>query len=141
MLRKDIIKHKIKQIEEILILIEENLPKNSEDFLHFGLAKDGIYKKIEFAIENMIDVCSIINSDLALGIPRDEDSIIDNLSKNKVISHSLAEKIREMKGFRNILVHRYGEINDEKAFEDIKKGLDDFVLFIKKIEKFLSGKK
>lgn len=137
-IRKDMILHKLKQIEENLILVEENLPSKLEDFLHLGLAKDGIYKKIEFAIENMIDVCSIINSDLALGIPADEDNIITNITKSRIISNLLANKIMVMKGFRNILVHKYGEIDDEHAFENIKQGLGDFTLFIKEIRKFLS---
>lgn len=136
-IRKDIVLHKIKQIEENLILVEENLPSKFEDFLRLGLAKDGIYKRIEVAIENMIDICSVINSDLALGIPADEDNIIDNLAKNRILLESVAEKLKEMKRFRNILVHKYGEINDEQAFEDIRRGLNDFALFIKEIRRFL----
>ena len=136
--RKGIILHKLKQIEESLALIEENLPSKLEEFLHLGLVKEGIYKKAEFMVENVIDICSIINSDLALGIPADEDNIIDNLIKKGIISSAIAEKIREMKGFRNILVHKYGEINDEQAFNDINQGMRDFALFIKEIRKFLS---
>src|SRR3989344_133641 len=96
--RIDIIKHKIKEIEESLSLIEENLPENYENFVGLGLVKDGIYKKIEFCIENMLDICSIINSDLNIGIPSSEDDIIDNLEKKKLISKKLSEKIKEMKG-------------------------------------------
>jgi len=42
-----------------------------------------------------------------------------------------------MKGFRNILIHKYGEIDDEKAYENIKEGLKDFEKIIKEIEGFL----
>ena len=42
-----------------------------------------------------------------------------------------------MKGFRNILVHRYGEIDDDIAYEEIKNGLKDFEEFEKEIESFL----
>ena len=135
--RISIIKHKIKEIEESLSLIEENLPENYENFVGLGLVKDGIYKKIEFCIENMLDICSIINSDLNIGIPSSEDDIIDNLEKKKLINKKLSEKIKEMKGFRNILVHRYGRIDDEIAFESIKSGLKDFSNFIEEIEKLL----
>ena len=41
-----------------------------------------------------------------------------------------------MKGFRNILAHRYGKINDEQAYEDVKDGLKDFELIINEIEEF-----
>ncbi len=136
-LREKIIEHKIKQIEEGIAIIEENLPQNLENFLHLRLVKEGIYKKIEFMIENIVDICAIINSDLALGIPSDEEDIINKIEFNKIISKKLTEKIKEMKGFRNILVHKYGEIDDEQAFEDIKDGMKDFVSFIKEIRKFL----
>ena len=49
----------------------------------------------------------------------------------------MGEKIKEMKSFRNILVHRYGEIEDEIAYEEIKNGLEDFEKFEKEIEEFL----
>lgn len=99
--------------------------------------KDGIYKKLEFIIEDVIDVCNILNSDLSLGIPSDEDSIIKNLEDKKIISEELAEKIIQMKGFRNILVHRYGKINDKESFETIKENLNDFKIFKEEIVNFL----
>ena len=120
-----------------MIIIEENLPLESEEFEKMGLMKDGIYKKLEFIIEDVIDVCNILNSDLSLGIPSDEDSIIKNLEDKKIIGKELAEKIIQMKGFRNILVHRYGKINDKEAFETIKENLNDFKIFKEEIVNFL----
>ncbi|MBS7247722.1 MAG: HepT-like ribonuclease domain-containing protein [Candidatus Jordarchaeales archaeon] len=49
----------------------------------------------------------------------------------------IAEEVREMKGFRKVLVHGYGEIDDGLAFEAIKNGLSVFETFILEIEKFL----
>jgi uncharacterized protein YutE (UPF0331/DUF86 family) len=84
-----------------------------------------------------LDICKIINTDLNLGLPKKDVDIIENLVKNKIISREVGEKIKEMKGFRNILVHRYGEIEDEIAYEEIKNVLKDFEEFEKEIEKFL----
>jgi len=133
------IRYKLKQIEENLSLIENNLPDNFKEFKQLGLVKDGIYKRIENAIEDMIDICGIINSELKLGIPTEDEDLIDNVFKKKIISKNLYLKIKEMKGFRNILVHRYGDLDDKLAFENIKSGLDDFELFIKEIESFLKN--
>ena len=140
-MRKEIIRTKLQEIEESINIVKRHLPKKLEDFLELGLIKDGIYKKIEFAIENVIDICNIINSDLRLGIPREEVEVIENLRKNKIISKKLGEKIKGMRGFRNFLVHRYGAIDDRIAFKEIKKGLKDFGNFKKEIEKFLSKSK
>jgi len=101
------------------------------------LIKDGIYKRIEFAIENVFDICAIINTDLELGIPSDDKDIIENLVRNEILSEEMGEKLKAMKGFRNIVVHRYGRIDDRIAFEILKENLPDFYAFIRKIEEFL----
>lgn len=46
-----------------------------------------------------------------------------------------------MKGFRNILVHRYGEIDDALAFKILTEKLNDFNLFIDLVNKFLKNQK
>jgi len=137
-MRKDIIKTKIKEIEECIEIIKENLPEELENFLELGLIKDGIYKRIEFAIENIIDICAVINTDLDLGVPTSEEDIIENMVKNNILSRSMGGKVKEMKGFRNFLVHRYGGIDDKVAFEVIKGGLEDFSEIIEAIEDFLT---
>lgn len=137
-IRKIEIEHKIIEIDDYLEQIEENMPLNEEDFLHSGIKKHGIYKLIESSIENVIKICSMVNSDLKLGIPSDEEGIIRNLVNKKILSKEVAEKIISMKGFRNILVHRYGEINDELAFENIKENVEDFERFKKEILRFMN---
>lgn len=140
-IRKGEIEHKLREIDENIALIEENLPRTLGGFLHIGLVKDGIYKKLEFMVENVIDICSILNADLSLGVPIDEEDIIKNLEIKRILSSELIAKIREMKGFRNILVHRYGKINDEIAFEILQNNLSDFQLFKKEILNILENKK
>ena len=136
-IRKGEIKDKIKNIIDSVNLVAKNIPDEFKSFVNFGLTKDGIYKRIEFAIENIIDICSIINSDLDLGSPETEDTIFDHLENNNILKKSVIDVIREMKRFRNILVHKYGEISDKKAFEEIKDGLKDFDIILKEIENFL----
>ena len=45
-----------------------------------------------------------------------------------------------MKGFRNIIVHRYGNIDDKIAFQVLKEHLIDFWDFYCQIEDFLEKK-
>lgn len=136
-MRKEIIRTKIKEIEESIELVGENLPDTFEEFSRMGLIKDGIYKRIEFAIENVFDICAIINTDLELGIPGDDEEIVENLVKNTILSEEMREKLKLMKGFRNIVVHRYGKIDDNLAFEILKKNIRDFYDFIRRVEEIL----
>ena len=90
-MRTEIIQIKIKEIEDSLNLIDENLPESFEKFSNLGLIKDGIYKKLEFCIESVFDICAIINTDLKLGIPESDETIIDNLIRNNIIKADMAE--------------------------------------------------
>ena len=137
-MRKEIIETKIAEILDNLSIIKENLPNRKDEFTHLGLIKDGIYKKIEFCIQNLYDICSIINTDLKIGIPEGDENIIDNLIEKKVFNKHLGEKLKQMKGFRNILVHRYGKINDSLAYEVLKHNLDDFYEIIERIDSFIN---
>ena len=136
-IRKEKIENKLKLIADSVEIVKENLPSSFEEFKVMGLKKDGIYKRIEDIIQNIIDICNIINSDFALGMISEEISSIDNLVKNKIIPMKFGEIIKEMKSFRNILVHEYGEIDDAIAFENIKNWLKHFTEFIEIITKIL----
>lgn len=140
-IREQEVKQKLKEIEDAITVVEENLPSDLDEFLALGLVKDGIYKKVEFAIENVIDICNIINTDLSLGVPADDEDIIKNLEMNKILTNKLIDRIRRMKGFRNILVHKYGKIEDEMAFEMLQNNLADFQEFSEEILKFLTKNK
>lgn len=135
--RKDEIEKHISDIIDAIEIVEDNFPENFKDFSVLGLKKDGIYKKVEFAIENVIDICNIINSDLRLGIPDIEEGIFLNLENKKIFDKKIINIIRNMKRFRNVLVHRYGNIDDKLAYEEIKKGFEDFEIVINEFEMFL----
>ncbi|AKA47949.1 hypothetical protein IX51_01310 [uncultured archaeon] len=136
-MRDTLIYTKITEIEESVEIIKENLPANVDDFSRLGIIKDGIYKRAEFAIENVFDICHIINADLSLGIPSSEEDVIENLRNKGILHASLSLKILSMRKFRNIVVHRYGKIDDIVAYNLLNEGLDDFSVFNEHIRHFL----
>ncbi len=48
---------------------------------------------MEFAIEDVFDICAILNTDLSLGVPGEDDDILDHLTGAGVITHKLSGKI------------------------------------------------
>jgi uncharacterized protein YutE (UPF0331/DUF86 family) len=133
--REDIIRVKLSEIHESIELVSENLPGSAEEFLQLGLVKDGIYKRMEFAIEDVFDVCAILNTDLGLGVPGEDDDILEHLASANILNPPILGKIRHMRGFRNIVVHRYGRIDDSLAFHLLREQLGDFADFIEEIGK------
>jgi uncharacterized protein YutE (UPF0331/DUF86 family) len=140
-LRVELIRSKLADIEDSVNLVGENLPSSFEEFSELGLVKDGIYKRMEFVIENIIDICSIINSDLRLSVPESEESFVESLTNVGILTKDMAEKTRRMKGFRNIIVHRYGRIDDLLAHKILTEHMKDFYEFIESIERFLEKSK
>lgn len=58
-----------------------------------------------------------------------------------VISEDLASRLSSAARLRNLLVHRYWVIVDEKVYESVKSGLRDFEVFVVHVRAFLEGRK
>jgi uncharacterized protein YutE (UPF0331/DUF86 family) len=88
---------------------------------------------LQVSIECVIDISSLLVTGLRLGLPAEEDDLLEKLTQAGIISHSMRETLRRMKGFRNILVHEYGGIDDRIVYEVIQSRLDDFEAFKREI--------
>lgn len=62
------------------------------------------------------------------------------LKEEEIIGKELAIKLEDMARFRNLLVHRYGEVDNKRVLEIIKHNLRDIEEFEKEIEKFINEK-
>lgn len=138
-IRDTLIYTKITEIRESIETVMNHLPDSAEDFSELGIVKDGIYKRLEYAIESVFDICHILNADLSLGIPDSEEDVVENLRKNTIIGDSMALKLLSMRKFRNIVVHRYGKIDDRMAYHLLTEGIEDFNIFTEHIRDFLKG--
>ena len=137
--RGTVIRIKLSEMTDSIALVREHLPESVDSFAGMGLLKDGIYKRMEYAIENVFDVCAILNADLHLGLPGGDAEILENLVQHGVISSGMHAMLRRMKGFQKILLHRYGAIDDALAFMILQGNLDDFAAFRKDIEGYLGS--
>jgi len=135
-IRKDLIRIKIAGIRDCITLVMDNLPGSYKEYSRLGLIKDGIYKRMEFFIEDVLDICAIINTDLALGIPSDDDIFV-HLTDRGIYTAQIMAQVRLMRGFRNIVVYRYGTIDDRLAFTLLHEQLPDYDAFIAETEKYL----
>lgn len=94
---------------------------------------------LQIAIQAMLDAASHIVSDEQLGEPETNRGIIDLLERHSWVPADLAERLRNMVGFRNILVHGY-DIVDLRIVESIVTGnLDDLLTFVQAIRRRLAS--
>ena len=93
---------------------------------------------LQIAIETVIDISHLLVKGLRLGLPAEEDDLFEKLAGAGIISLETKETARRMKGFRNILVHRYGDIDDRIVYEMATERLGDFEAFKKEVLEALS---
>ena len=93
---------------------------------------------LQISIETVIDISFLLVKGLRLGLPAEEDDLFEKLAGAGIISHSTKETAKRMKGFRNILVHRYGGIDDVIVYEMATDRLGDFERFKKEVLEALS---
>jgi len=61
------------------------------------------------------------------------------LGKKVVLPRELAERLASAARLRNLLVHRYWTIRDERVYESMRGGLGDFEEFVAYVRAFLVG--
>lgn len=92
---------------------------------------------LQIAVEAVIDICALLVRGLQLGLPAEEDDLFDKLADASMISKGMAQTLRRMRRFRNILVHEYGRIDDQLVFEILTNRLGDFEAFKREILRVL----
>lgn len=123
---------KIDELNGYLEELEKIKPDNFDDYVNSIEKKRACERLLQISIEIVIDIANVLVSNLKLGIPEDENILFEKLRKEKIISKKMEEILKKMKGFRNILVHKYGELDNELVFENLD-DLDDFTKFIEVI--------
>ena len=95
----------------------------------------------EKIVEAIIDIIFIIVKKEKLAIPDNESISFDMLAKKGIISSSLAVKLKEAKGMRNILAHEYGKLDNSIIFQAVSGELDyDFQQLVGEIGRYYKSK-
>ncbi|MBI5192347.1 MAG: DUF86 domain-containing protein [Nitrospirae bacterium] len=88
------------------------------------------------AIQATIDICHHIVAKLAGKVPDEYGECFLILKDMGLIDPEYAIKLKSMAGFRNILIHLYHEVDDERVCKYLKEDLwiiEDFLDVIKRI--------
>jgi len=127
---------KIDELDSYLEELNNIMPGSLEEYETSIKDKRACERLLQISIEVVLDIGNIILSGLKLGLPSEEDEVFDKLSEKQIISKKGAVVLKEMKSFRNVLVHKYGIVNDELVFENLNR-LNDFSDFKEEILKYL----
>ena len=85
---------------------------------------------LPIAIQAALDVASHIVSDERLGEPRASRELFDLLERGGWIPSALAGTLRNMVGFRNVLVHGYDDVDLSIVRDVVVYRLEDLIQFV-----------
>lgn len=129
---------KLKEINQFFEELEPIIPSSFEEYEEDYKAKAICERYFEKIVEAVADLAHIIIKELKLPPATEDINAFEILANKKIISDKLATKLKHAKGMRNIITHKYGEINDSLVFEAIteqlEKDIKEFIDNIKRLK-------
>lgn len=137
MLNKDLIKTKMRSIQEYLLEIEPILSLTKEQIVSVVEKLRTLERVFQLIVDAMLDINIHIIRELELNSPDDLKSTFIILAEGKILPFDFAEKISPVVGLRNILVHGYEKIDRKLFIDSFQKNRKDFDEYLELINSFL----
>ncbi|MGB7297361.1 MAG: DUF86 domain-containing protein [Candidatus Aminicenantales bacterium] len=141
MIEADLIRRKLSRLnmylEKIRPIAEHTLEEYLSDFY--------LKTSAERLIQLMVDCASDINNHIVVETgqrpPEDYASSFVRASEVGMLTAELANRLKGSGGMRNILVHEYLDIDDERVYKALPMALSDFKEYIRQVDHFLEKHK
>ena len=133
------IRDKLSELQSYLIELEEDIPDSMDEYLEQRITKRACERTFQLACEDVLDICNLIIAGRGFMLPKDNRDAIGKLTENKIIPEKLASRLQDMVSFRNLLVHRYGKVDDNRVYLHLKEETIDLYKFIEAIDDFIES--
>jgi len=125
---KSVITRRLAYLDEYCRDLEEAKTKVSwEQFLNDKVVRRYIERTLHMAIEACIDIANHIISYHGYREPESNRELFQILTEQGIIPNKLAENLKKMAQFRNIIVHDYIRIQPEIVYAILKNNLTDII--------------
>ncbi len=104
------------------------------------LKQDAIAINLQRVAEQTIDLANHVIRKGRLGLPKESRESFDILAKENIVTPEMADKLKGMVGFRNILVHEYQALDIKIMTDIIERRLDDLIAFTDHIMNYVRGR-
>ncbi len=132
MKRKDQYSRKLEFIIDKISLLPDNIEENI-----FYI--DALFYRLQISIDAAMDIVAMLCKDLGITV-RDDYSNIDELESLNIFQMDLLKDLRRLNSLRNVLVHRYNKIEEERIIQEKNNFADILKKFVKEVEKVINEK-
>ncbi len=123
------IQEKLGQLESYADDLKQDLP-GKDEYVSDHVIRRSCERTFQLACEALLDVANLVIAQKGFSQPKDNRDSVEKLVEHDVISPKLGDRLKDMVGFRNLLVHRYGNIDDRQAHAYLREESGDFYEFM-----------
>lgn len=128
---KQNIAEKISDIQSSIAKIEKYADMDEKEFLVNDEKIAAAKYHLIAIIEGCISICTHISAKEIHKAPGGYAACFKILADNKILPEPLADNLAKMTGFRNLLIHRYWEIEDKKVYQYLKTEMANIREYVK----------
>ncbi|HIE24001.1 MAG TPA: DUF86 domain-containing protein [Candidatus Korarchaeota archaeon] len=131
----------IETIIDSLKVLDEMKGRSLEEIKSNRMVSDCVLWNLYVAIQSTIDLS--LKAVIRLGLPAPDSytEAFEILKESGIIKKELAEKLKGMVRFRQILAHRYMRIDLDKVYEVLQRNLEEIRIYLKVLQEALAKKK
>jgi uncharacterized protein YutE (UPF0331/DUF86 family) len=137
MIDVDLVRRKLSRLNMYLEELKPILDKSIEEYKKDTYLRFSVERLIQLIVECATDINNHVVVETDNRPPEDYRTSFIKAAKVGLISTELADKLKGSAGMRNILVHDYMEIDDERVYAVIPVAIRDYKEYLKQVEEFV----
>ena len=139
MVDPDKVESLIRHLEEYTAYLAEISRGDKENYLNDPMLTGSARYYLQVSIETCINLANHIISTERMRAPRDYKDSFQVLNEAGILSESITNKMKELSGLRNLLVHLYWDVDDQIIYEGIRAELGDFDEFVQHVLAYVAS--
>ncbi|MBP1923724.1 uncharacterized protein YutE (UPF0331/DUF86 family) [Halorubrum alkaliphilum] len=141
MVDEEVVATKLEQAHEYTNDLAEMRGLSKEEYVSDIVIQRAVERTLMNLIQSCIDLAQHVRAanDLSSGGTAKEE--IQALGELGIISRDTRQKIEEAVGFRNVLAHRYGEVDHDVVYEVLHEDLHWFKRFQQEVAQWLRDRR
>jgi len=125
-------------VEEAVTILSEKQSLDRTTYQSDREQRAIVEREFQTAIEACIDIAGLLLRTVDAPMPETYAGRFTALKEHGILSEETSERMHRAAGFRNVLVHRYGdEIDDEQVYQHLQTQLSWIVRYLREVREFL----
>ncbi len=141
MIEADLVRRKLSRLNMYLDKLKPIAKHTLEEYLSDFYLKASAERLIQLIVDCASDINNHVVVEMGQRPPEDYASSFVRAAEAGMLTADLANRLKGSGGMRNILVHEYMYIDDEKVYKALPVALSDFKEYIRQVDDFLEKHK